>query len=210
MSTADLGLWAGVALTAVCAITGIMSVIYIAIPFHAARRAVGNSNSPRIPRKPFFVIGALVLLSWAGFAFDYYDRHSRANEVTCDLIYGWGTSSDGSFYVSVNSSSLMNYANKYGIALIINTTYSNIDNMTDTIIEKSELFTITGNNQSISIPGPHTLRGPAQPGLVNINYCLIALPNNLAISQVRNLSDVSALGGKVIDCKSKGENLKPA
>ena len=110
--------------------------------------------------------------------------------------------------MNIDSSSPGDFANSYKVAMVLDTAYSNIDRMTDTVIEKSQLYTITKRPQSLSIIGPHTFRAPAQSSVVTIEYCLVILPNHLSIDQVRTLSDVSALGGKIIDCRGKSEYMR--
>jgi hypothetical protein len=91
--------------------------------------------------------------------------------------------------------------------LIKDMPYSNIDRMTDDAIEKSAMFTITGDTTTLAIssPAPGHLRIVIPPNYkvgddINalIDYNLVVIPNNAPIEQIKSLSDVERLGGKII------------
>ena len=94
--------------------------------------------------------------------------------------------------------------------VVIHVPYSNIDKMTDTYIEKSTTFTITGEVAKLAIPLPTTVSFPhlrlsppagSKVGDVfnlMLDYTLVLIPNNLSEEQIRSLSDVEILGGKII------------
>ena len=150
-------------IVAVGVVLTLIQTIYIAIPVHAARHAAMSEKTASW-RGHLWAMVVMMLGAWAAFGFDYYDRHAHMDNFPCSLISEWGPSPDGSFHMNIDSSSLSSYANNYKIAFILNIPYTNIDRMTDTLIEKSELYTITNGFQSLAITGPHTFRAPTQSG----------------------------------------------
>ena len=109
--------------------------------------------------------------------------------------------------MAVNSGKLLKYKNKFKMILIVQVPHVNIDRITDTFIEKSTEFTIT------EYPIVLALTLPKLPHLrfdipVNIksgeiiyptlDFNLVIIPNNLSAEQIRSLSDVERLGGKLL------------
>lgn len=92
--------------------------------------------------------------------------------------------------------------------LILNVPYANIDRMADTAIEKSPMFTITGDRTIIAVPLPprHNLQVTPPPNSnkvgdvfdVLVNYYLVVVPNNTPAEQIKTLSDVERVGGKIL------------
>ena len=81
--------------------------------------------------------------------------------------------------------------------------------MTDTAIERSSLFTITGEpiNLALAFPTPHHLRVTPPPNVqlnsggfldVLLAFTLAIIPNNFSPEQIRSLSDVENVGGKIL------------
>jgi hypothetical protein len=95
--------------------------------------------------------------------------------------------------------------------LIIEVPLANIDAMTDVNIEKSGLYTITGDPTVVALPlpSPSHLLSPVQPNKkpgdsfsALVAFYLVIIPNDLSAEQVRSLSDVEKLGGKIITTRS--------
>ena len=115
-------------------------------------------------------------------------------------------------YMIVNSAPLLKYQDKFNMMLIAEAIYSNIDMMTDVHIDKSTSFSITGGKTNIAIPfdfgTTHLLvsRPPnTRPGdkyKVPLALSLVILPKDLSAEQLRSLSDVPRLGGKIIQTSS--------
>jgi hypothetical protein len=150
----------------------------------------------------FFVVPVAL----AAYLVDISDRLGwiKLSE-TGDVIEGWGRH-DSTLFINVNSRSLVGYKDKFKMMLISKLLYTDIDKMTDTAIEKSSLFTITGDRTTIAVVASTThLRVVPPPnnkvGDVFDRVCdfsLVILPNNLSVDQIRSLSDVETLGGKII------------
>jgi hypothetical protein len=150
----------------------------------------------------FFVVPVAL----AAYLVDISDRLGwiKLSE-TGDVIECWGRH-DSTLFINVNSRSLVGYKDKFKMMLISKLLYTDIDKMTDTAIEKSSLFTITGDRTTIAVVASTThLRVVPPPsnkvGDVFDRVCdfgLVILPNNLSVDQIRSLSDVETLGGKII------------
>ena len=122
---------------------------------------------------------------------------------SCDVISGWGRH-DSDFWVSVNSAPLLDYKDRFKLMLILAIPYSNIDKMSDTSIEKSVAFTITGEPILIAVgltATPQHLRVSRPPNTKAgdtftrlINFTLVLIPTTLTPEQIRSLSDVETLG----------------
>jgi hypothetical protein len=91
--------------------------------------------------------------------------------------------------------------------LVLEVPYANVDKMTDNYIEKSAMFTITGERITLAIklPTGGHLRASFPPNTkvgdtINVptDFNLVIFPNNLSEEQIRSLSDVERLGGKII------------
>jgi hypothetical protein len=143
----------------------------------------------------------------AAYAFDIADRLGWITlKEASDPILGWGVNNDtGTFWISVNSRPLLTYRNDYKIMEVIQIPFANVDKMTDMHIEKSVLYTITGGPMVVAL----TLSSPSHLGATwqNIipdkaqlltNFTLVLVPSDLSPDQIRSLSDVLRLGGKII------------
>jgi hypothetical protein len=128
-----------------------------------------------------------------------------------DVVQGWGTQgaqNGGVLYMRVNSAPLLEYKTHFNMMLILASIYSNIDTMTDVSIDKSSSFSITGGIVNIAIPfqfGTTHLRISQPPNIkpgdeyrVLVGFYLVIIPKDLSAEQLRSLSDVQRLGGKII------------
>jgi hypothetical protein len=69
--------------------------------------------------------------------------------------------------------------------------------MTDTVIEKSGLYTITDGGVILAHPSPNTLRFIVNQ--VNaIEYTLILVPSKITVEQISSLGDVEHIGGRIL------------
>ena len=143
----------------------------------------------------------------AAYTIDISDRFGwiKLSE-TGELVPGWGRR-DGTLFVLVNSRLLHSYKDNFKMMLILNVAYADIDRMSDTAIEKSAMFTITGDPTNIAapLPSPRNLRVVPPPNSkigdlfdVLMNFNLVVVPNNSSSEQIRSLSDVERVGGKIL------------
>jgi hypothetical protein len=68
----------------VVAISGIVAALYVAVGYHQDRPR--DIRSLPTTRRPYEVMGLLLVLTWAGVGFDYVDRHfgSQASRLSFD------------------------------------------------------------------------------------------------------------------------------
>jgi hypothetical protein len=143
----------------------------------------------------------------AAYTLDISDRLGWIHlSETGGVITGWGHH-DGSFFIIANSSSLLAYKETFKLLLIIAVPYLNVDKMADTAIDKSALFTITGEAMTIAIglPTPSHLRITPPPNSkggelfdVLVDFTLVIIPKDLSPEQIISLSDVERFGGKIV------------
>jgi hypothetical protein len=148
----------------------------------------------------------LMLGSWAMFGLDYYDRHRNDEEFPDKMVGAWGQAEDA-LYMIVDLSRLQKYASAFKTGILVHAVYSNIDKMTDQYIDKSELYTITNDVISMSVPRPAHLRAPDHPGLVQIESCVLLVPNHITMDQIKDMATLALLGGKVATCRGGGMML---
>jgi hypothetical protein len=132
------------------------------------------------------------------------------------FILGWGRHNDA-FAEFVNSRSLASEKNRFHLLLILNVPHSDIDPMTDTHIVKSTVYTITGGimtlaaNVSVSDHLRVLVPPTKQPGDtfdVFVNYYTALIPSGISQEQIRTLSDVEPLGGRIISASATTVSFK--
>jgi len=203
------GFWVGLTCTIICA-------IYALLSYHFPRQTTASAQGTGPSGPKIWLVWILTLASLAFVSFDYYDRHYQTPVFSCrDLIPDYGftaipNQTSDIAHATIDSSLLTQYQNDYKIFVVIRVSYSNVDEMTDTYIDKSAEFTITGNPVIIGIP--------IQENSSNLNFSttqenllffyLAILPNDISPNQVFSLSNITTLGGKILD--RVGLNLPPA
>jgi hypothetical protein len=172
----------------------IIQTVYMAITFHTAKVSNAAGTPAPLKRRHFVIMGLLTLLAWGAFGFDYY---SRANIRSGNLVVGWG-GGPGNCGVSVDTTTILEFAKTYKMVGICGVHDPLVDGMEDERITISAPFTIlpgviqiisTRENKSINLPpgGPY-----------GIWHVIALLPNNVPAEQIHKVSDVQALGGKLI------------
>ena len=163
-------------------------------------------KKPGIGRSIVLVVSIPIAI--ISYAADIADRLGFINiSNRGEIIIAWGVSGN-LFQMTVNTRPLLKYKDDYKLMLILEARYGNIDRMTDTHIEKSDFFTIHGEPIDIIIsmasPIQHLLISPppnAKPGdqvQVRVDFDLALVPKDLASEQIKSLSDLERLGGKII------------
>jgi hypothetical protein len=153
----------------------------------------------------------------AAYTLDVGDRLGMINlSEQGELVMSWG-GADGGPYMTVNSRKLLNYKDHFKMMLILEIPYANIDPRTDTSIEKSGAFTITGGPVNLAIASvgrPTHLRVDFPPNVkvgdrvsAHANWNLVLIPNSFAPEQIASLQDVEGLGGKIVATVSTNANF---
>lgn len=122
------------------------------------------------------------------------------------LLLRFGRHND-TFSEFVNSKSLVDDKDHFHLMLILNVPYPDIDPMTDFYIEKSATYTITGGiiTLAVKVSASDHLRVLAPPDKklgdsfdVFVHFYIALIPIGISPEQIRSLSDVELLGGKII------------
>jgi hypothetical protein len=186
---------------AVSTIATVIAAIYAVLDFHQKRQSkpMSSAVSEAAPdRRHIIVMISLVFAAWAAVIFDFYTRDSQPS---AELIEMW-TAQPPVYSMAVNTKELAKYKNGYKIAMIVRVNFADRDLMTDTVIEKSGMYTITGDRIAIAHATSGTLRFAAlQPN--NIRVFLILLPNSSSIDSVKSIGDVEKFGGKILTSRGQ-------
>jgi hypothetical protein len=166
-------------------------------------------------RKPGF--GRTVIMSTAGiiaiaaYTLDISDRFGWINlSAKGEIVPAWGAN-NGTFLMNVQSQQLAAYKDTFRMMEILEIPYADTDRMTDTNIEKSAAFTITGDSTVVALrlssPMHLNVRGPstAKAGdtiTILVSFNLVIVPQSVSGDQIRSLSDVERLGGKIITTRA--------
>lgn len=141
-------------------------------------------KTPAIP-----VLLVLVILAWIPF---FIQKQNMKG-----VLVGWG-GYPGNCFVMVNTSELLKFSESYKMYGVCGVVDPLVDGMNDDRITVSSQFNISAG--VVEIRATHQIAPLNFMATKNISiwYVIVLLPNNVSISQVRNLSDVQNLGGKVI------------
>jgi hypothetical protein len=153
----------------------------------------------------------------AAYTLDVGDRLGVINlSEPGELVLAWGGTLGGP-YMTVNSRKLLKYKDHFKMMLILEIPYANIDPRTDTSIDRSGAFTITGDPVNLAIAEgaqPTHLRVDTPPNAkvgdlvsVRANWNLVLIPNDFSPEQIASLQDVERLGGKIVATVSTNANF---
>jgi hypothetical protein len=152
------------------------------------------ANDPPNPppkRHPWVPIICVVLV-WAAVGIDIYSR-----PVTPDgqiLSYGGGAPSE--FHAVVQFKDWTKYTN-YKAMLVVRTVFSDRDRATDDWIAKSIPYTIEGPVLNLVAINSNQMRFAAAHNNY-IEHDFAVIPAGIGAEQIRNLGDVTRLGGKIL------------
>ena len=140
------------------------------------------------------------LLAWAPLLVS-----ERRAEIT-----GYGIAGPLGFHVAIDGGAIEKYSNKNKLLLIVRFKYENIDRMSDAAIEKSVLYSIENKPIVMAVKGtidPPKLRFSPNPQ-VAIEYNAAVIPETYSSENIKSLSDVSRIGGKILDTRVQTVPLK--
>lgn len=171
-------------------------LIYAALDYRS-RTAPMQINQTSQHRHPTLIIALFMLLTWAAVAFEYVDRnYLHAQQTYVEYMQAWGLSGN-SYLTQVDTKLLLQYSGEYKLGLIIRVPYADRDRMIDTVIEKSGLYTITGDVVVLAHPSSNILRflpNQATP----VEYTLILVPSKFTVEHISSLNDVEHIGGRIL------------
>jgi hypothetical protein len=171
-------------------------------------------------RRPFVVIGILLVLTWTGIGFDYYDRHSEPQQSTAvpgnPVLLGWGGPTPFC-NAQVNGLRLVELRDKYAVAVVCGLPQDGVDRFEDKKITVSSLYTISAepilSHTAYSVEMAQHVKGETEkflklngmsemPAGMTVNipqwYEVVVLPKQTDISDIYRLSDVTRYGGKIL------------
>lgn len=193
MTTADIGLWVGIICGVIGTIASTIAAIYTVLARHWPKSSDGKPRAQGVSGRLIGGMICLVLLSWGGVAFDLYERHAGNGP----LIYAWGSADKGVFYITAAGNTMSQYKTLFKAMLINRVPYANVDRMTDTYIEKSQMYSITDDPITLAnVGGPHLRVMLDQP--LTLEYNLVVVRSMFSPDQIKSLADVEALGGKIL------------
>jgi hypothetical protein len=117
------------------------------------------------------------------------------------VVLGWGTiGQQGAFYMTINSDLLLYYKREYKALMLLRAEYANIDRMTDTAIEQSEFYTITGGIMNIGfpLPRPYTNLHLQMSQPTTVLFVLAIVPTISTHDQIKSISDINRIGGEIV------------
>lgn len=196
MSSADWGMWAATAAATVQA-------VYAMLSYHASRGRPMPSKLTSQNKKAIIVTTAMSLICWMGIGYSLYDRRATRTSECMDYVGAYGIHGPLTFYATVETSNLADQKDEYRLVLAVRVNYADIDPITDTALEKSSEYTITGESVRLS-----TRPSPINSGLrlfeakhYSLAYYVVLLPHKYTSANISSLADVERLGGRIIGKK---------
>jgi hypothetical protein len=125
------------------------------------------------------------------------------------VVQAWGINNDV-FYMVIKTSSLATDRKLRRVALILRVPFADIDQMTDTNIKKSQAYTILDGFMTLAVPITNGI--PLKvffDRITPIQFNLVELPSMFSPDQIRSLSDVQGLGGKILASPLASAQFKP-
>ncbi|MCP4618476.1 MAG: hypothetical protein GY844_18825 [Bradyrhizobium sp.] len=201
MTLGEVGTWASTAGTVIAA-------IYAILTYHARKGATMSSPSAfsqkaaqfvSIPTwRPVAVIAFCALIAWGAVL---YDKVTQGNELPDTYVEGW-TASPPVYLMQVNAKPLLRFKDDFKLMTLARVNFVDRDPMTDTVIEKSGLYTITGSTIPIGFNTSNVLRfAPLQPN--GIQLFLLLIPKNYSPDNIKALGDVEKINGKILTVRGQ-------
>jgi hypothetical protein len=183
----------------------------------------GLSQSPsiiqRLPnffRHPFWGLAPLCLVLVATGMFGARaagligeDRPSSASIVNTPapdrskvFLQLWGILKPFTYQVTVDASQLEQFKDKYRLILVVRSSFSDVDRMTDEYLETSDLYTIEESLMTLAHSSSNRLRFLID-GPTVIEYNVAILPDHVSEKEVTTLNSIDHLGGKIIASASQ-------
>jgi hypothetical protein len=197
----------------------IIAALLIAIDTAIAQSEHLSRHLPRILKG---YVGFLPLLSLlvGGGAFAYQRTHpanildlppSAQEGSSFGLIQAWGAN-NGVFYAVVKTNrEMMSESKLRKLVLIVRVPFSEIDEMTDPSLKKSQAYTILDGFMTLALPINNGVPWKVVAnGVTPLEYILVEIPFMFSPDQIRTLADVEGIGGKIIAKAGTAMEILPA
>jgi len=187
----------------------VISTFYGALTYHRPKATATSelSITSKARQTPPWPI-VLVLIAWAAVAFNYYEIMSNRPTSTIPpdpsqvLLQSWGVFPPATYQITINSHQLLEYKDTFKLFLITRTGFSDVDRLTDAVIEKSRAFSIDGGIMAVAHQSENKLRF-LLGGPTIIEYDLVMIPSRFSEDNITTLHDVESLGGRILASASQ-------
>jgi hypothetical protein len=182
----------------------------------------GFSQSPtllqRLPqfiRHPFWGVAPLILVLIAtgllgARAAGLIGREQLSSAETANtpspnsskvFLQQWGILPPATYQVTIDSSQIIKFKDTFRVILVVRTSFSDVDRMTDEYIETSSLYTIQNSLMILAHASSNKLRflidGPTM-----VEFSVAIIPNGVSEKEITTLNSIDHLGGRIIGSTS--------
>lgn len=160
---------------------------------------------PSHTAKYIAIVGCLAFLSVGAAAFSYFDRNKKLDFGPNDVTY-WGIPQANVYQMSLNTNGLGHYKSDHKLMLVVRVSFSDVDSLTDKNVEKSGLYSITGEPMALAAVGTGKLKGPAGKQ-IPLEFHALLVPSKIRSDQITSISDVLRFDGRILASRSMLINL---
>ncbi len=185
--------------TYISALSAVVSAGYAALGHHFPHREDHKDTHANIKqgRRSFLLTWLPPVVAVAAVGFGYYDRRYGTLPCSQPFILSFGTTPPRNYYAIVNGTAVMEYATNFKLMLIVRDKFANIDEMTDTDIEKTSLYTIEPQLMTLANASDHVLNRVLNANVLVIFYVAL-IPINYSKEDIKSLADIGRVGGKLL------------
>jgi hypothetical protein len=155
------------------------------------------------PRARRLIGWTLLVMALIFYAIDLADRFGvLPREEPQALIADVGLLPPNTYLMIVNTRSLRQNSDTHRLMICARLAYVDVDRMTDPNLDKTTLFTITGNQQTLGGTASNSLVSRLIPEhSYDLELDLILMPKDISPNQVTTLASVQRLGGTILGTK---------
>jgi hypothetical protein len=118
------------------------------------------------------------------------------------FMQGWGILSPATYQVTIDAAQISQYKDSYRILLVVRTSFSDVDRMTDEYLESSIPYTIQSSIMLLTHASSNKLRFLVD-GPTMVEYNVAILPKNISEKEITTLDSIEHLGGKILASASQ-------
>ena len=187
----------------IATVCAVISVVYAILEYHFPHREGHEDTHANIKqgRRWFLLKWLPPVVAIAAVGFGYYDRRYGASPSSQPLITSFGTTPPRNYYAIVNGAAIIEYATNFKLMLIVRDKFADIDEMTDTDIEKTGLYTIEPQFMTLANASNHVLNRVLNANVLVIFYIAL-IPVNYSKDDIKSLADIGKVGGKLLESGS--------
>jgi hypothetical protein len=118
------------------------------------------------------------------------------------FLQRWGILGPATYQVTVDASQIVQFKDAYRLVLVVRSSFSDIDRMTDEYLETSNLYTIQNSLMILAHASSNRLHFLVD-GPTVVEYDIVILPNSVSEKEITTLNSIEHLGGKIIASASQ-------